>query len=361
MNITQETHIRQEKNKIKSPPVWLQYFIQLLNEFFNTKNIKYLCDAIKRCPKMVKRTIALLLKMDNIYAVVNPAQEWMAAQIKCKNPDNHSYVSDMVQALADAGVLIIKNSGFIPAQYKEGVEIVPSRYTSNIYKFASWFYDHDVRCQIAGVLPGCQALEYSLLMVFERDIQSGLPCIEPKKPTLLRPSYVYNSNDITKCILVGDCKEAKMEPNRSMMIRSIESLKNTPMSEADVNAIAGYPDEVIRYADQCTNRKGHLANPIGYFLVCCREFNKKRLAKDVNVSSRLETRRESPQRGKAQSFSLEESCTAIMEKIKARKEADERKSAEIRRKSEEHSAALASQSKDDQNPFTRMLRQMVGC
>ena len=90
-----------------------------------------------------------------------------------------------------------------------------------------------------------------------------------------------------------------MELDRSSMIRSIESLKNTPMSEADMKAIAVYPDEVIAYADRQTMKKGSLVNPIGYFLVCCREYSKKRLARDGNPTSRLETREESLQKGNA--------------------------------------------------------------
>jgi len=120
-------------------------------------------------------------------------------------------------------------------------------------------------------------------MAREREILGSIPFIrEPyhEQPpvlqsTQLRPIYEYKTNRITNCLLISDCKVPNSKkgltmtpPSRNEMVRSLESLKNTPLSIADVTAIAAYPDEVIAYADRCAMKKGSLANPIGYFLVC---------------------------------------------------------------------------------------------
>lgn len=184
-----------------------------------------------------------------------------------------------------------------------------------IYSLASIFDDPEMQKFLGNYIQGVYYLPKRMLLSIRKVFQSAYKWTK-KRPSgkklpiddvtpIKKLSYSFSSNISflyrTKCIYdqgFTDSKGAKVELNRSEMVRSIESLKNTPMSEADVKAIAAYPDEVIAYADRCTNRKGSLANPIGYFLVCCREYNKKKLLGD-SQSSRLETQNRSPQKGTA--------------------------------------------------------------
>ena len=289
-------HISQEKNKRKRPPVWLRQFNKFLIEYIRTRNVQYFYNAIMSCSKMVKRLIALLLKMDCLYQVVEPAQRWICQQV---GSASQSYISELVSALTQSGFLRVTHRGWVPALVINGVVKEPGHWRTNIYKFSAFLDDHKIRAELADILPGCKALEYSLLMVFEKQSLQGFPI-------LLRPSIEFKDDIPAECILIDDCKvpnfdkgETMTLPDRNEMLRSLESLKNTPMSEADIALIGAYPDEVIAYANLCTHRKGELANPFGYFLVCCREYSKK-LANGVSQSLRLETQKRYPQKGTSQ-------------------------------------------------------------
>jgi hypothetical protein len=178
--VNQNPHISQEKNKTNNPPVWLQYFNKCLAEFKITKDAKYFYDAIKRCSKMVKRVIALLLKMDCLYNSVHPAQEWIRDTI---GSESRSYISELVTALAESGFLRIIRRGYVPATYNaEGIEVYPGYFRTNIYKLAPFLHDPEIRAGIAAILPGCKALAYTLWYRCEKGLQSEFP-------TLLRPNY----------------------------------------------------------------------------------------------------------------------------------------------------------------------------
>jgi len=253
----------------------------------NNNANNFILQIIQRCPKAFKKVLALLFKMLKKYDLVNASQQWFADITDY----SRQWVNHILLYLERIGLITIEHGGkYIAPVYVKGIMVFPGGYTTNSYHFSASCSSIDFHYFLAAILPGCQALHYSLLMSMDK-------CIYTEKLTLLRPSYEYNSNETEECKVVVDCKEAKMETNRSEMVRSLESLKNTPLSEADIKAIVAYPDEVISYANRQTNQKGALANPIGYFLVCCREFNKKHLANVQNHSSRLETRNEIPQKG----------------------------------------------------------------
>jgi hypothetical protein len=309
-NQENKTNNSQRLEKFMAKHSWMRLF-EGFNEIKDpAKKLAAFYALVPLCPKTIKKILALLSKMNEQYEKINPSEEFIADEINC----SRTYVSENVNFLALVGIILIIPGVWIPAKYICGKLYKAGRWTQNTYEFAPFFDTLEAREKLAALLPDCQALQYSLEMAKERELLNSIPFIRDPyneqasgcESTQLRPFRVIRSDRIAECLLISDCKVQSFEkgqtmtlPNRNEMVRSLESLKNTPMSEADVALIGAYPDEVIAYANLCTNRKGILVNPIGYFLVCCREYSKK-LANGVNQSSHFETQKRSPQKGTSQ-------------------------------------------------------------
>jgi len=195
----------------------LNHNLHTSQEKHQTKSIIYILELIGKCPKTFKKILAVLLKMDNLYKVISPSEEWLRKQVGCCR----TYVSEVVKALMNIGIITVINRGWIPDIYKNGYLVRAGYWLTNIYKFSPLIYDHDFRAKLAALLPGCQALEYSLLMQFENQLLE-------RKSTLLRPSIEKEGGITGDGTILEDCKWTKA-PISGMMERNKSTI--SPIKE----------------------------------------------------------------------------------------------------------------------------------